>query len=1176
MSADEMLLEEDQQAFLLAAYDDALAAGNHPEVILPVRTTEGNPDRPLDPAYLSLVRQALRSPAHGMPPTAGTGRAAPIRPAPVPFGTTNAGLPWTSLGKFQIRRELGRGGFGVVFLAYDPLLGREVALKVPRADVLLTPELRERFRREAYAASNLDHPNLVPVYEAGEEGTVCFLIEAYCPGPTLADWLKECTEPVPFRDAAELIAALADAVEHAHQRSVLHRDLKPANVLLHRCFTTEDTEEHRGKAECPLPLCSSVSSVVRNFTPKITDFGLAKLLGSSAERPTHSRTILGTASYIAPEQAAGKSSEHGRAVDIYSLGAILYELLTGRPPFQGENELETLVQVRTREAVLPSRLRPKVPRDLETICLKCLQKEPSKRYASSLALAEDLRHFLAGEPICARPAGYAERIWRWCGRNPVLAVVSGLATAAFLAVFAMSLGFALYQTNMNERLTVAAAHLEQQQKQTQAALNRAERQAALLALDRGMSLCEQGEVRRGLLWLARSLEITSQLPPADAVDLEWGLRANLAHWSCEIFPLRSLLPQKKGTRRVAISPDGKLILTASWEDTEVQAWETACGKPLGSPFASSYLLDLAIPADGRPLALGARRDETFAQLVDALTGLGPPLPQPGIQHVGVGVTLSPDGRLALTAGTDYTAQLWEARSGKRLGSPLRHEDRMTAAAFSPDGRTILTASDDHTARFWSVDTGKPMGPVLQHAQSVEAVAFSPDGQTVLTGCHDRTARLWNATTGEPIGLPLKHGQGIVAVAFSPGGQTVLTSSADRTVRLWEAGTGKPLGRPLVHPEAANAVAISPDGRWICTGGWDYPARVWELPSGKLLVPPLVHPEELRAVAFSPDSGRILTGCKDNCARFWETATGRQIGPTLRHQGRVLDVAYSRDGRTVLTSSFDSTARLWEAATGQPIGPPLEHERQINAVAFSPDDRTALTGSKDGTVRFWEAATGKPLGVLPLARSGAIDSMAYSSDGRTVVILAPTHAAHFWEAATGRLLEPPLQLPSEGSAVAYSPDSRTVLIGMRNMTAQLFDVATRQPVGRFLAHQGTVNSVDFSPDGRMILTGGYDRTVRLWETATGRPIGPPLLHDDTVADAVFSPDGRLVLTGSFDRMARVWWVPPPVAGAPERIRLWVEVITGLELDEEGAIRFLDAPAWHARRQRLQELGGPPTP
>jgi tetratricopeptide (TPR) repeat protein len=331
-------------------------------------------------------------------------------------------LPWAVLGRFELRRELGRGGFGVVYLAYDPALGREVALKVPRLEAALTSDLRDRFRTEARAAAGLDHPNLVPVYEVGEVGPVCYLVSAYCPGASLADWLRRRADPVPFRLAAGLAAKLAEAVEHAHAHGVLHRDLKPANVLLE---TPEDSEATDGLG----------------FVPRVTDFGLAKLMDPAGPAgPTRTGAVLGTPAYMAPEQAGGKARAVGPAADVYSLGAILYELLTGRPPFVGESDLDTLHQVRSAEAVSPSRLRPRVPRDLETICLKCLEKDSARRYPTAAALAGDLNRFLAGQSVRARPVGRPERAWRYCCRRPL---VASLTAALIVAVGSGLVGLTL-------------------------------------------------------------------------------------------------------------------------------------------------------------------------------------------------------------------------------------------------------------------------------------------------------------------------------------------------------------------------------------------------------------------------------------------------------------------------------------------------------------------------------------------------------------------------------------------------------------------------------------------------------------------------------------------------------------------------------------------------------------
>jgi serine/threonine protein kinase len=372
--------------------------------------------------------------------------------------------PLERLGRFEVRRELGRGSFGVVFLAWDPQLGREVALKVPRPEALLSLELRQRFIREARAAAGLDHPNLVPVFEVGEVGPVCYIASAYCPGITLTEWLRNHSQPVSLRDAASLVATLADAVQHAHGRGVIHRDLKPSNILLQQQSHDRSANAGSTLSETDTEIRPSAEP---DFVPRITDFGLAKLIpetpGAVAAEDaahTHSGAILGTPHYMAPEQASGKTKELGPAVDVYALGAILYELLTGGPPFRGETTLDTLEQVRSREPLPPSRLRPRLSRDLETICLQCLQKEPHKRYANSAALADDLRCYLAGAPIRARPIPAWERGIKWSRRRPALASLLAVSALAVTTVAGLILGYGTALARRNSALEQANADLK--------------------------------------------------------------------------------------------------------------------------------------------------------------------------------------------------------------------------------------------------------------------------------------------------------------------------------------------------------------------------------------------------------------------------------------------------------------------------------------------------------------------------------------------------------------------------------------------------------------------------------------------------------------------------------------------------------------------------------------------
>jgi tetratricopeptide (TPR) repeat protein len=456
--------QEEQLAALLAAVDESLkdrgAVGRPPQVAAEV-PAHARRDFERAVACLRLL--------HEVCPRASQDSATLLTcsvtgPLPVP----------RQLGRFEVRRELGRGGFGTVYLAHDPQLHREVALKVPHAGVLADPELRLRFQHEGRAAAALHHPNVVAVYEAGESDGVAYIALAYCPGPNLGDWLRQRREPVPCDTAAALLATLAAAIHHAHRQGIVHRDLKPANILLAGIEDRGSRIEDRGSKDARSSILDPQSSI---FVPKITDFGLARQLDGGAGH-TRTGTILGTPSYMAPEQA-GKPQprcvstgtthpETGPAADVYSLGAILYHVLTGRPPFVADTAVETLHQVRFQDPIPPGRLRPGLPRDLETICLKCLEKDPGKRYATALALVEDLDRYRAGKPTRARPVGNLGRAVRWCRRKPG---VAGLL-AALLVVFLSGFAGVTWQWVRAERM---AADLEHENSRVLQERRRAER-----------------------------------------------------------------------------------------------------------------------------------------------------------------------------------------------------------------------------------------------------------------------------------------------------------------------------------------------------------------------------------------------------------------------------------------------------------------------------------------------------------------------------------------------------------------------------------------------------------------------------------------------------------------------------------------------------------------------------
>lgn len=998
-----------------------------------------------------------------------------------------------AIGDFELLEEIAAGGMGVIFKARQKSLNRIVALKTIRPGALRPgDDAARRFRIEAEAVARLDHPGIVPIYEMGEHRGYPFLCLKLVEGGDLEKHLDRLrSDPAA---TARVMADVARAVDYAHRRGVLHRDLKPSNILI-------DT---RGR-------------------PHVTDFGLARCLEADS-RMTQTGLILGTPSFMAPEQVAGPRGEVTTAADVYGLGAVMYTVLTGRPPFHAGTVYETLHQVREQEPQPPAASNQAVDRDLEAICLKCLEKDPRRRYASAKALAIDLERWLVGEPIAARPAGRVERARRWYRRNRLIAHVSA-GVAALIVASAAIAGLAAVGYYQQAEHAVRAARNERVARVLADA--RAEdirNRLVRIAVASGTRLMEQGDATGALPWFAEALMFDRADPRAAEMHR---LRLGTLFEQCP--SLEGVFTHVGPIQRATVDRSGRR-LAAAGSDGTARVWDIATGGPLVPPLAhGGPVHDIEFRTDGSRLLTAS--EDGAVRIWDLDIERSAPAPALRMNH-GSPVRFAAyarDGRLVVSAGADGTLRVWDAGSGRPVGVTHRLDSALADLAVSQDGRVVAAAPASGKARVWRLDTaGLHEAITLRSPSSVRRVGLSPGGGRLVTVGDDGAARIWNPLSGEPLSPPIVHGQRVTLAAFSPDGSRLVTAATEGTARVWDVRTGQPIGpgrSAIGHAIGIVEVAFSPDGGRLVTAGLDGTARIWDVASGSPLSPPFYHGGSPVHAHFTPEGYQVLTYGSDAIARLWNVTDVGGSAIVIEGPGGVEHAAFDRSGRQIATAGEDGAARVWNAATGEPISPPLVHRGPVTRVAFSPDGRWVATAGEDGTARVWHVERGRPV-TYALAHDGAVRDLLFTPDGTRLATASADGRARIWDVATGRAAVSPMDHDAPVAALAFSGDGRWLATASDDGMARVWDVASGQPALAPLPHHTPVGCVAFRPDGRALLaacphSGLADVQALQWDLTTARPLGVPLKHGDGVFCAIYSPDGRRIATASADRTARVW-------------------------------------------------------